>query len=252
VAGALSVLALGICAMTSASAQDTAAAASSPPRWAVGLAAGLSQRVYRDFNSQARALPLLVYENDWVHVFGPGVDVKLPSLGPVSFRLRGRYIGEGYESTDSPFLAGMDDRDGSFWAGGVLSWRTDIATVSAEVLADTMGHSKGTRAKLQLERRFAAGAFGFTPRLAAEWVDRKYVRYYYGVTAAEATPLRPAYAAVSTLNTELALRIDWRLSPKNAVFLDIGATRMGAAVTRSPLVGQETQAGVGLGYFHRF
>ncbi|WP_198674594.1 MipA/OmpV family protein [Rhodoferax ferrireducens] len=260
---ALALLVAGTLSMASASAQTAGTKTTSPDqgttesesgdsKWAIGVAGGINKKVYRDFDSKASGLPLLTFENKYVHVFGPGVDVKLPSLGPVSFRLRGRFVGEGYEASDSPFLQGMVDRDSSFWVGGAATWRTGIANLSAEVLGDAMGNSKGTRAKLQIDRRFAAGSFGFTPRLAAEWVDKKYVDYYYGVTPGEALAGRLGYQGESTVNTEIGMRIDWRVAPKHAVFLDMGATRMGSAITNSPLVEKDTQYGVGIGYFYRF
>lgn len=260
---ALALLVAGTLSMAPASAQTSSTVTTSPgqgtaesqgseSKWTIGVAGGINKKVYRDFDDKASGLPLLTYENKYVHVFGPGVDVKLPSLGPVSFRLRGRFIGEGYEASDSPVLQGMSDRDSSFWVGGAATWRTGIVDLSAEVLADAMGNSKGTRAKLQIDRRFAAGSFGFTPRLAAEWVDKKYAGYYYGVTAGEARAGRPGYQGDSTVNTEIGMRIDWRVAPKHAVFLDMGATRMGSSIKNSPLVEKDTQYGVRIGYFYRF
>lgn len=256
-------IAVGILSMTSASAQATDSMTTTPgqgsigaesdkSKWTVGLAGGMSYRVYRDFDDQARGLPLVTYENEWLHVFGPGVDVKLSSLGPVSFRLRGRFIGEGYESGDSRYLEGMSDRDSSFWVGGVATWRTGIVNLSAEVLTDAMDNSKGTRAKLQIDRRFAAGALGFTPRLAAEWVDSNYVDYYYGVKPSELRTWRNSYDGDSTVNAEVGVRIDWQPAPRHSVFLDLGATRMGSAIKDSPLAEEDTQYAVGIGYFYRF
>jgi len=239
-------------ATTTAPERGVFSAESGESKWSVGVAGGMNYKVYRDFDNKVSGLPLLTYENNWVHVFGPGVDVKLPSLGPVSFRLRGRFIGEGYKASDSPFLQGMNDRDSSFWVGGAATWRTGFADLSTEVLGDAMGNSKGTRAKLQIDRRFAAGSFGFTPRLAAEWVDSKYVNYYYGVTQGEVGAGRPSYQGDSTVNTEIGMRIDWRVAPKHAVFLDMGATRMGSAIKNSPLVEKDTQYGVRVGYSYRF
>lgn len=259
----LAILAAGGLPMTSAFSQttDTTAKSSgegrseadtSNSKWAIGFAGGMNYRVYRDFDDKVRSFPMVTYEGEYVHVFGSGVDVKLPSAGPVTFRLRGKYISEGYESGDSPFLRGMSDRYSSFWVGGVATWRTEWVRLSAEVLTDAMSNSKGSRAKLQIDRRFAAGAFGVTPRLAAEWVDSNYVDYYYGVTTGEVIAGRPGYQGASTVNTEAGIRMDWRPAPNHSVFIDLGATRMGGGIQDSPLVEKSTQYGVGFGYFYRF
>ncbi|APC19676.1 hypothetical protein BLL42_28380 (plasmid) [Pseudomonas frederiksbergensis] len=224
----------------------------SDSKWAIGFAGGIDYRVYRDFDDKVRGFPVVTYEGEYIHVFGSGVDLKLPSVGPVTFRLRGKYISEGYESGDSSFLRGMSDRDSSFWVGGVATWRSELVRLSAEVLTDAMNNSKGSRAKLQIDHRFSAGAFGFTPRLVAEWVDKNYVDYYYGVAAGEVIGGRQRYQGDSTVNTEAGIRMDWLLAINHSVFFDLGATRMGGAIKDSPLVEKDTQYGVGFGYFYRF
>lgn len=236
----------------SATGQAMAETARGESTWGIGVAGGMQYRVYRDFDNRVRGLPMITYENKWIQVAGPGLDVKLPSVGPVSFRLRGRYAVEGFDSGDSPYFAGMRDRDSSFWVGGAAIWRAGIANLSAEVLADAMDNSKGKRATLQIDRRFTAGVFGLTPRLAAEWVDSKYVDYYYGVRSDEAQSWRPAYSGSSTVNTEIGLRVDWQPMPKHTLFLDMGAKHMGSSIRNSPLVEKSTQYGVGLGYLYRF
>ena len=52
--------------------------------WGLGLGVVSTQKAYRDFDRENRALPMIQYENRWVRVFGPGLTVKLPGvqLGP--------------------------------------------------------------------------------------------------------------------------------------------------------------------------
>jgi outer membrane protein len=221
-------------------------------QWGLGIAAGMERKPYRDLDNKGLAIPMVTYENKWVSVAVPSIDVKLPSAGPISLRLRARYAGDGYDADDSPFLGGMDKRKGSLWVGGAAIWRNDFANLSAELLADASGNSKGSRFKIQVDRRFASGAFGFTPRLAAHWVDRKYVDYYYGVKETEARADRPEYVGRATASVELGLRVDYAVSPKQTVFLDVSATSFGSGIKNSPLVSRSNQTGVRLGYVYRF
>lgn len=222
------------------------------PQWGLGIAAGMERKPYRDFDNKGLAIPMVTFENKWVSVAVPGIDVKLPSAGPVSLRLRARYAGDGYEADDSPYLVGMEKRKGSLWLGAAAIWRNEVANLSAELLADGLGNSKGTRFKVQVDRRFSAGGFGFTPRLAAHWVDRKYVDYYYGVTAVEARSDRAEYAGKAVTNVEVGLRVDYALAPRQTVFLDVSATSFGSGIKNSPLVNRSSQTGVRLGYVYRF
>jgi outer membrane scaffolding protein for murein synthesis (MipA/OmpV family) len=221
-------------------------------QWGLGLAVGVSQRPYRDADNQTRALPLLMYENRWVRIGGPGIDLKLPSAGPVSFALRARYAFDGYEQDDAPILNGMAERKDSLWLGGAAKWHNDIVDLSAEWLGDVSSHSKGQQFKLQLDRSFRTGAFEFTPRVAATWLDRKYVDYYYGVTAAEVTAGRPFYEGDATVNAEVGLRTVYALAPHHALSLDLSTTRLGAGIKDSPLVERRNLSRVNVGYVYRF
>lgn len=222
-------------------------------QWGLGVGVGTERKPYRDIGTETRVLPLISFENRWVSFLGANLDLKLPSAGPVSFRLRARYaLGDGYEASDSPFLAGMEERKGSLWLGGAVMWRTDFANLSAELLGDASGNSKGTRFKLGIDRRFQYGAFDFTPRLAANWMDRKYVAYYYGVNASEVRADRPLYEGDATVNVEAGLRIGYALAPKQSIFLDLSTTRLGSNIKDSPLVDRSSQTGVRVGYLYRF
>lgn len=220
--------------------------------WGLGVGVGVERKPYRDFDNKTRLLPLLTYENKWVSVFGPGIDFKLPSAGPVSFRLRARYSMEGYEASDSPFLAGMDERKDGIWLGGAAIWRNDIANLSAELLGDASGNSKGTKFKLTLDRRFQAGSFDITPRLAATRLDDKYVSYYYGVNAAEVRAGRAFYQGGSAVNLEAGLRVGYALAPRQSIFLDLSTTNLGSSIKDSPLVDRSSQSSVRVGYLYRF
>lgn len=235
-----------------AGAQSKPAQAEGESSWGLGLGVGMERKPYRDFDNKTRLLPLLSYENKWISVAGLGLDVKLPSAGPVSFRLRARYSMDGYDASDSPFLAGMDERKDGIWLGGAAVWRNDIANLSAELLGDASGNSKGTKLRLMVDRRFQAGSFDITPRLAATRLDDKYVSYYYGVNASEVRAGRPFYQGGSAVNLEAGLRVGYALAPNQSLFLDLSTTRLGSSIKDSPLVDRSSQSGVRVGYLYRF
>jgi len=221
-------------------------------QWGIGLGVDVHQEPYRGVDNDTQGIPLIYFENHWVRVLGPGVELKLPSAGPVSFRLKARYANDGFEASDSPYLNGMSEREDGFWVGGEAIWRTPFVNLSAELMADASSHSEGRQFKLQLDRRFTMGQFGFTPRLAATHLDREYVGYYYGVNTSEATAGRPRYEGDATVNVELGFRVDYRLSSQQNLFLDLRSTRLGDEIRDSPLVDRSRQTGLRVGYLYRF
>ncbi len=235
-------------APASAQAQEAGAAST----WGLGLAVSADRKPYRDFDDKLQPLPLLTYENRWISIAGPGVDLKLPSLGPVGLRLRSRFGFEGYEAEDSPWLAGMHERKGSLWLGAAATWDAGPVQLSAELLGDASGHSKGRQFSLKAERRFQQGAWDITPRLALQQQDRKTVDYYYGVQAGEARLGRPAYEGSSAVNLQAGVRVGHTLAPRQWMFVDVSTTRLGSAIKDSPLVNRSSQPAVTAGYLYRF
>lgn len=248
------ITAIALCASwASVSAQTQTSAEPDKSSWGLGVGVVAIKKPYRGIDTKTLGLPVVSYENKWISASIPTFDVKLYSGNSLSFRLRARYAGgDGYEADDSPVLAGMEERKASLWAGAAVIWKTDFANFTGEVLADTMGKSKGKRARLQVDRRFAAGRFGFTPRLAAEWIDDKYVDYYYGVRQSEATAARTFYEGKSTTNILAGVRVDYTPAKHHTLYLDLAASRFGSTVKDSPLVDKPNQTSIGLSYVYRY
>lgn len=247
-------MALGL----STTAVAIAAPADDASSWGLGVAALSLQEPYTGSDREKKVLPLISYENKYVRVFGPVAEFKAYSadLGGgqrLDLRVVGKYDFSGYEPGDAPILNGMRERKDSFWAGGKVTWRTGLVDVSAEVLADVGGKSKGRRANLSLERNWRIGEqFMLTPRVSAAWVDKKYADYYYGVAADEARPGRAAYTGNSGVNAELGLRGAYLIDAHHSMFLDLGMTKLSKKIKDSPLVDRSTVNRVGLGYLYRF
>ena len=232
-------------------------APSTPPAqatpWGLGMGVFTAQRAYAGADSKTVPLPLVTYENEVVRIAGVDADLKLGSTGPFRFVLRAKVaLTDGYRSGDAPILNGMQRRGGSLWVGPSVQWNAGDATFWFEWLGDALGKSRGSQAKLGVDRDVYIGSFMLTPHLAAEFVDRHVVDYYYGVTVAEATSVRPAYDGRSTVNVEAGLRTSFAVNRSNIVFADIGVKALGNGITDSPLVGRKWATGIAVGYSYRF
>ena len=249
---ALRLFSLTVIGALAAATHVTVHAQDESTQWGLGLAGGVSQLPYIGDANRKRALPIVFIENQWLRVAGAGIDFKLPSAGPLSFDLRLAYSFDGYKNGDSPILDGMAQRKHSVLGGGVVTWHDPLADVSFETLADVSGHSKGVTARLSVDHAFHMGSLELRPRVAARWMDSKYVDYYYGVRPEEAAAARPAYAAKAALNLETGVRASYAFTPHQVGFLDVGAQRLGNEIADSPLVGRRTLTSVGVGYMYRF
>jgi MipA family protein len=257
---ASSSVVLALCLVTSAFAQQ-------PPgkdkpdesSWGLGLAVVSGQKAYKGVDRETRGLPMLSFENRYVKLSGPNLEVKLPGLQlsdaqRLNFGVVTKLFGGGgYEASDSPFLAGMAERKSSVWAGAKVEWETGLADVKLEWLADASSHSKGQRVVLGLEHKWMLSpSVMLVPQIGAEWVDKKAVDYYYGVRAGEATPGRAAYLGKATVNAELGLTGIYRFDKQQSLMLNVGVKALGKEIKRSPIVDRSTENRMMLGYMYRF
>lgn len=220
--------------------------------WSLGVLGSSETSPYRGADSRQRILPLVAFDNAYVRVAGPMIDVKLPSTGAVSYALVARYADMGYEASDSAALSGMAERKSSVWLGAKADWRHALGQLSAQWLADAGNHSGGQQLRLVAEKPMRWGGLGLAPRVALVWQDSDLVNYYFGVRSSEALASRAAYTGPSAVNTELGVRAIYSLTPQQSVFLDLSATGLGASIKRSPLVDRHWVSGVRLGYAYRF
>ncbi len=263
----VTVFAMTLLAATAASAaeQDPSAGPDSVEEsksysWGLGIAGLSQQQSYAGIDRNNFAIPLIYFENRWVELMGPWLDIKLPGLEwgeeqELKFALRTQLFGfDGYKAKDAPILNGMDERKAGIFAGPSFKWSNPIADVFGEWQFDASGNSKGQRFSIGLERQFHIGErFMITPSATATWADKKYADYYYGVRSTEARVDRPAYAiGDGTVNTELTLRADYMFDQRQALFLQAGYTALDSKIKDSPLTDRSGETMVLFGYLYRF
>ncbi|WP_245801348.1 MipA/OmpV family protein [Pollutimonas bauzanensis] len=253
---AASALAVGLC--SSVSAAEATDAGPPSTSWSLGVGGMSRQQPYTGIDRDNKVLPLIQFENKYFHIFGPEIGFKLPGLAisdtqKLDFSIIGKYDGSGYEADDAPILDGMSKRKSGFWAGARMEWNSDLVDVSAEWLADASGNSKGQRFNLSLERTWRFGGhMMLTPRVGANWQDKKYVDYYFGVRNNEARIDRPAYEGKSGVNAEVGVRGIYMFDKRHSVLLDVEVSSLAKGIKNSPLVDRSTENRVFLGYLYRF
>ncbi len=226
--------------------------------WGLGVGVINMQKPYKGMDRETKALPMISFENEYVKVGGLGLEVKLPSLdlgesNRINFGIVGKMDLGGYEASDSPFLAGMAEREGGFWAGAKAEWENELVDVSAQWTGDMSGHSKGRQFSLGLEKNFRlSDKVMLVPHVAAHWLDNKYVDYYYGVRAGEATASRAAYTGKAGVNMEVGLRAMYQIDRNHGVLLDVSVTSLADGIKDSTLVDRDNTNRVLLGYKYSF
>lgn len=254
----VSMLAVGLCTSMTAMAREPTDSRSSSTTWGLGLGGSSQQEPYTDIDRDNTLIPLLEVENQYVHLFGPRIEFKLPSFDindsqRLNFGIVGKYDGSGYEEDDAPIFDGMSERKGGFWAGAKVEWSSNLVDVSAEWLADTSGNSNGQAVNLSLERTWHFGDhFLLIPHLGANWQNEKTVDYYFGVSDSEVRISRPAYTGESATNIEAGVSGIYMFNKHHTVLMRVEVTSLADEIKDSPLVDRSTANSVALGYIYRF
>ena len=233
------------------------------PLWEVGgFAVGVSQQAYPGSDQQvsrALALPYFVYRGEVLRADRDTLGLR--AFKTPTFELDvgfGGALGASSDSIDA--RRGMRDLGTMVELGPRLKWnlgaapgggrwRAEFPLRAAFDLSDGAAHRGWAfEPELVYERRSDSG-WAYSASIGAIVADRKLAGTFYDVSAAEATLLRPAYAARSGLvgwrlgtSVSRSLGADWRL---------FGFARVdsvaGAANQHSPLVRQTTGTTVGVG-----
>lgn len=227
-------------------------AAARKGRFSLGAGVLLAPRPYVGVDDETIAIPLVLYDRGGFYVRGLEAGYTWRKESPVSATVFGQAFFNGYESDDSPFLAGMEDREPSFDGGIGLDIDRKRVAVVLRASTDLTHRSDGHRGRLDVRFPCAAGPWRLTPAIGAEYLSDDVVDYYYGVRPAEATGARPVHAGDAALNVVGSLRAIRSAGGRWSFFGYAELTRLGSAIEESPIVDEGTDLGALAGFLYTF
>ena len=234
------------CLASTAAAQQPDA-----PRWTVGALVIDTDAPYRDLDEDVLAVPLVRYEGERAFFRGVRGGFRLMQTETHELTVFGEARLDGYDSKDSPFLAGMADRRASLDLGVSSTWISQkLGALELSVAADALDRSGGVEVSAAWTGLFRAGSWTFLPGAALRWQDASLVDYYYGVRASEAIVGRAAYSADAAVTPEVSLLATRPLAGRWSVFAVANHTWLPSEVTNSPIVDRNgsTALLLGVGY----
>lgn len=218
--------------------------------WMLGVGGNYSDSIYRGVDNEFSLMPLISYRGERFFLQGPRLGYKIFKGDNFSIALIGNYRMQGYDSSDSSYLSGMDDRDSTLEAGATATWDASFGKLQLGILSDLQNNHGGYQIRLSLSKRYRYGKWSVTPSLATLWQSSDMSDYYYGVTATQATVERPAYDAEGALIYRGGVALNYMLTRSLVLTSRISATFYPDEINNSPIVEDEfsTRAFLGLGY----
>lgn len=212
-------------------------------RGRVGLGLGVITRsspYVASTRDVTQVIPAVTYVGERLLWLGPSLRFGLIGSDNVRLAASAEYRVAVYEEADSPFLAGLGDRENTLLAGLGLQYEFgDGFELEALYQHDALDRIGGGIASVRLSRAFPWRTASIVPQIAYNWSSSEISNHDFGVPAAAATPDRPAYELGSTSSYEAGVGVFVEISEDWRVIINVAAEVLDDEVTRSPIVSED-------------
>ena len=205
----------------------------------LGAGVLISSSPYKDHDMKVWPVPIISWKNK--NFFIKGTEAGWIAYENDNFRadvlVKPHLM--GYDSGDSSFLAGMEDRNFSIDGGGKLTWKIPQVKdldLSLTLVTDLLNEYQGHEAVLGLTKVCKGDIYQIQSSVGVKWESQDLVKYYYGVRAGEITSSRPSYDGADAFDPYVQLGFFLGIS-KDLIFVgQFTADYLASQITDSPIV----------------
>ena len=209
----------------------------------LGVGVGVIARTspYREYNGGVyQFIPAITYTGERLQVFGPRIQFGIAGSGKLRLALTGEYRIGVYKEEDSPYLAGMGDREDTFLAGlAIQAELPGVVDLELGYQHDVLDRIGGGTASLRTSKGLQSGIFRFTPQLGVNYMSSEIAKYDFGIPAERATVARPAYELDSTTSVEAGVGLFIEITREWLLVMDLNIEKFSDEVINSPIVDQD-------------
>ena len=221
-----------------------------PGSLAIGWAWRIGNSPYRGAPGGVDNVLMYIYEGEHAYLHAARVGLKFDADGwrtDVFLRQRADGFTQDRQPTST---TGMSLREAGIDAGVAVRRTYGWGTPYVEATRDVSDRSEGYELKIGYWNEWQRGRLQLKPHAAISLRDARLNNFYYGVTPAEATAQRPAYAPGGGADIEVGVYATYRLTETWQVLAGLGALGCSNGVRMSPIVDDriETSAMIGLLY----
>lgn len=223
--------------------------------YSIGLAISASQTPYSGGEDSTFGYPYLTsfrdpsFTDDWLLVEDGNLGIRWVK-GGWQLGVAGRIQTRGLGTSDAPILSGLDDREWTLEVTPIIGWRGWPVHINFRTYAEVLGHHDGLVSELDfsLPKEWSRGYI--VPAVGFIYQDQDYTNYYYGISPAEALPMRPEYQAGESLNTEVKVRWGYAITNKWLLSGSFGMEFLDDEISNSPVIDKDSlwSVNVGLAY----
>ncbi|HLY95596.1 MAG TPA: MipA/OmpV family protein [Sideroxyarcus sp.] len=201
----------------------------------IGVGGYYTRSIIRSNGDAFTVLPYADFEYGRMFARVDTLGIKTLKVGYGYLELVGRISLDGFD-TNTPDLQGLKKRETSIPLGIGTLQVTPVGGFWVNAFHDVRS-SKGSLMEVIYGGEIDLPRVTFYPLLGAEYQSGEYVRYYYGISAQEATSSRyAAYQPAGALNGIIGLIADVELTEGYHLNWYMRRKWLGDAIQRSPIV----------------
>ncbi len=209
------------------------------PRSSIGIGVFMSESEYEgDGDKEMLVLPLLTYQGEKFYARGIELGYRYIDTKPFKFNFTLNPKLNSYKSSDSEYLAGMDNRERTLEAGVSASLKViPLVTFSARAKFDTLSKHNGYDIGLGIGVFIPLSkSFFIAPSYRKIYLSSNNADYYYGVKQSEATATRSVYEVGSTDITRYGVNFIYNINKDISTSLMVNKTKFSDEIRNSPIV----------------
>ena len=219
---------------------------------------------YKNAKPSADLIPVYGYDSEVLYLDAARIGLQFKAIGPPLFGestsqrfqlfLAHQFEGFPLASPLPPALSTLSLRHSGTDVG--VAWRVssheDQTALALQARQDVSQTSHGGAVQASLQHHRPWGPLLLTPELDLSWRSAALNRYYYGISAQEATTARPAYLPGAGINAGLGLQAQMGLSDRWQLMGGVAATAFSKTLANSPIVQKHGMASFYLGMAYDF
>ncbi len=203
----------------------------------IGLGGYYTRSIVRGNSDALSVLPYADFEYGRMFARVDTLGIKTLKLGYGYLELVGRISQDGF-NTDTPGLQGLGKRETSIPLGIGTLQVTPIGGFWVNAFHD-VHRSRGNLLEVIYGGEIELSQMIIYPLLGAEYQSREYVRYYYGISAQEATSSQyVVYQPAGSFNEFIGLIGDIKLNEEYHLNWYLRHKLLGSTIQHSPIVSQ--------------
>ena len=205
----------------------------------IGLGSYYTRSIIHGKNAHASVLPYGNFDYGRMFMRIDTLGIKTVKLGYGYLEIAGRFSQDGF-NVDASNLHGLANRQTSIPLGLGTLQITPIGAFFINAFHD-INKSRGNLFEVIYVAELATPQVSFYPLAGAEHQSSEYVRYYYGISAQEATTSQyAAYQPTGAFNPLLGLMIDTKLTEEYHLNFYLRRKWLGQSIQSSPIVSRSS------------